>query len=41
MDERLRADGLAQVGDRVVIMGGMPVAGTARTNFVKLHMVGE
>jgi len=41
VNERLRVDGLAQVGDRVVIMGGMPVAGTARTNFVKLHVVDE
>jgi len=24
-----------------VIMGGMPIAGQARTNFVKLHRVGE
>jgi pyruvate kinase len=41
VDERLRADRLAKPGDRIVIMGGMPVAGTAQTNFVKLHVVGE
>jgi pyruvate kinase len=41
VDERLRADGLAQVGERIVIMGGTPMAGTARTNYVKLHVVGE
>jgi pyruvate kinase len=41
VDERLRADGLAQAGDRIVIMGGMPLVGTARTNFVKLHVAGD
>jgi pyruvate kinase len=41
VDTRLRAEGLAQAGDDVVLMGGMPMAGTARTNFVKLHRVGD
>jgi pyruvate kinase len=41
VDARLRAEGLAQPGDEVVIMGGMPVAGTARTNFVQLQRVGN
>ncbi|MBF6591784.1 MAG: pyruvate kinase [Ktedonobacterales bacterium] len=41
MDAHVRRLGLAQVGDFVVMMGGMPVAGRARTNFVKLHRVGE
>ena len=41
VDAELQRDGLAQVGEEVVIMGGMPIAGQARTNFVKLHSVGE
>ena len=40
-DADLRREGLAQPGDEVVIMGGMPLAGQARTNFVKLHRIGE
>jgi pyruvate kinase len=30
-----------QKGEHVVIMGGLPVASQARTNFVKLHCIGE
>jgi pyruvate kinase len=41
VDTELRREGLARAGDDVVIMGGMPLAGQARTNFVKLHRVGE
>jgi pyruvate kinase len=41
VDGRLREGGLAVRGDDIVIVGGMPVAGHARTNFVKLHRVGE
>jgi pyruvate kinase len=37
VDGELRAEGLVTPGDHVVIMGGMPIAGRARTNFVKLH----
>jgi len=37
---RLLEDQLVQSGDHVVIMGGLPVASRARTNFVKLHRVG-
>ena len=40
-DAALQHEGWAQPGDDVVIMGGMPIAGQARTNFVKLHRVGE
>ncbi|MEO7002495.1 MAG: pyruvate kinase [Ktedonobacterales bacterium] len=40
-DAALQREGLAQPGDEVVIMGGMPIAGQARTNFVKLHRIGE
>ena len=41
VDRHLRTGGVAQIGDEVVIMGGMPVAGRARTNFVKLHRLGD
>ena len=40
-DLALRECGMAQVGDEVVIMGGMPSTGRTRTNFVKLHRIGE
>jgi pyruvate kinase len=38
---RLLEDRLVQNGEHVVIMGGLPVASRARTNFVKLHRVGD
>ncbi len=41
VDKRLQEDGLIQKGEHVVIMGGLPIASQARTNFVKLHRVGE
>jgi pyruvate kinase len=40
VDQRLLDEQLIQRGEHVVIMGGMPVASQARTNFVKLHRVG-
>lgn len=40
VDQRLQDDYLFQKGEHVVIMGGLPVASQARTNFVKLHHVG-
>jgi len=40
VDQRLRDDNLVQRGEHVVIMGGLPVASQAHTNFVKLHRVG-
>ena len=40
-DLALRESGMAQIGDEVVIMGGMPSIGPTRTNFVKLHRIGE
>jgi pyruvate kinase len=40
VDRRLQDDELMQRGQHVVIMGGMPIAAQARTNFVKLHRVG-
>jgi pyruvate kinase len=41
VEERLQDDRLVQRGEYVVIMGGMPIASQARTNFVKLHRVGD
>ncbi|HYL42128.1 MAG TPA: pyruvate kinase [Ktedonobacteraceae bacterium] len=41
VDQRLQDDKLIQRGEHVVIMGGLPVASQARTNFVKLHRVGD
>jgi pyruvate kinase len=41
VDQRLQDDKLVQRGEHVVIMGGLPVASHARTNFVKLHRVGD
>jgi pyruvate kinase len=40
-DLALREAGMAQLDDEVVIMGGMPSVGRTRTNFVKLHRIGE
>jgi pyruvate kinase len=40
-DLALRESGMAQLDDEVVIMGGMPSIGRTRTNFVKLHRIGE
>jgi pyruvate kinase len=39
VEHRLLNDKLVQQGEYVVIMGGLPVASRARTNFVKLHRV--
>ena len=39
-EQRLQEDKLVKRGEHVVIMGGLPVASQARTNFVKLHRVG-
>jgi pyruvate kinase len=39
VSRRLLEDRLVQPGEHVVIMGGLPVASRARTNFVKLHHV--
>ena len=41
VDGQVQEEGLAERGDDIVIMGGMPIAGRARTNFLKLHHVGE
>ncbi len=39
VSHRLTQEGLVQAGEKVVIMGGMPIAAQARTNFIKLHQV--
>ncbi len=41
VDQLLQDNQLIQHGEHVVIMGGLPVASQARTNFVKLHRVGD
>lgn len=41
VDTVLMTQGFAARGDYVVLMGGMPVARQAPTNFVKLHHVGQ
>jgi len=39
VEEQLLIEGLARSGERVVVMGGMPVAGEAQTNFVKVDQL--
>jgi pyruvate kinase len=41
VEQRLQDDNLLQHGAYVVIMGGIPIASQSRTNFVKLHRLGE
>jgi pyruvate kinase len=41
VEQRLQDDNLLPYGAYVVIMGGIPIASQARTNFVKLHRLGE
>ncbi|HLL79560.1 MAG TPA: pyruvate kinase [Ktedonobacteraceae bacterium] len=41
VEQRLQDDALVRRGEHVVIMGGLPVASQARTNFVKLHRIGD
>jgi pyruvate kinase len=41
VEQRLQDDELVSEGEYVVIMGGLPIASQARTNFVKLHRIGE
>jgi len=40
-DAALRAQRLARAGDRVVLVMGYPLGAGARTNLVKVHVVGE
>jgi pyruvate kinase len=39
VSRRLKEEGLVRAGEKVVIMGVMPIAAQARTNFIKLHQV--
>ncbi len=41
VDLQLQVQGLARRGDTIVILGGMPVARKAKTNFIKLHRIGD
>ncbi|MCS7192141.1 MAG: pyruvate kinase [Armatimonadetes bacterium] len=41
VDERLIAEGLAQKGDVVVIIAGIPVPAKGQANFLKIHQVGS
>ncbi len=41
VDLQLQVQGLVRPGDLIVISGGMPVARQAKTNFVKLHRIGD
>lgn len=41
VDQRLQDEKLVQRGEHIVIMGGLPIASHARTNFVKLQRVGD
>lgn len=41
VEKSLQEDKLVGYGEHVVIMGGLPLASQARTNFVKLHRVGD
>jgi pyruvate kinase len=41
VDQRLQDEQLVPRGEHVVIMGGLPIASQARTNFVKLQRVGD
>jgi pyruvate kinase len=41
VDRHLQEEGLAAAGTSIVVVGGMPMAGRARTNFIQLHVIGE
>jgi pyruvate kinase len=40
-DADLQTSGLVKPGDEVVLIGGMPLVGRARTNFIRLHRIGD
>jgi pyruvate kinase len=40
-ESALRAHGLAQAGDRILIMAGIPTRHSKGTNFLKIHTLGE
>ncbi len=39
VSRKLQQEGLVQTGEKVVIVGGMPLAIQAKTNFIKLHQI--
>jgi pyruvate kinase len=41
VDQTLQANGLAEVGDRVVIVSGAPVGVPGTTNSILVHKVGS
>ncbi len=41
VDQHLQDEKLVPEGAHIVIMGGLPIASRARTNFVRLHRVGD
>jgi len=41
VDDILVGQGLAKMGDTVIIVAGTPLAVGGRTNLLKLHTVGE
>jgi pyruvate kinase len=41
VDQHLQDENLLSKGAHIVIMGGLPIASRARTNFVRLHRVGD
>ncbi|GCE20665.1 pyruvate kinase [Dictyobacter kobayashii] len=41
VEQKLRDEHEIQAGESIVVMGGMPLASRARTNFVHLHHIGE
>jgi pyruvate kinase len=41
VDYRLRENGLARDGERVVIVAGMPPGVVGTTNSIRIHKIGE
>jgi pyruvate kinase len=41
VDSQIQQEGLAAPGSTIVVVGGMPIADRARTNFIKLHQIGS
>jgi pyruvate kinase len=41
VDQHLQDENLIAKNAHIVIMGGLPIASRARTNFVRLHRVGD
>ena len=39
VSQQIAEEGVVQRGEKVVMMGGMPLTGTARTNFIKLQQI--